>query len=94
MTVTDKKNEGIELWRRAIIMFNRCNEEWLLQFDEHELMDIVQAHFKHISNMWDIWPDKWTDSQVANLIDFGVVPRFKLNENNVLIADEDEDFHE
>ena len=67
---------GMEKLRKAVSLFNNCNESFLDRFSEAELLCIYEAWSK---SGWDITPDDWEEQQVTNAL-FGIVPQWDNDE--------------
>lgn len=61
---------GIDELRKAVALFNACNEEANQRFGATELLAIYRAHK---ASGWDIYPDQWTIDQLEAAC-LGVVP--------------------
>lgn len=63
---------GIEELRRAVCLFNNCNEGFNQQFGAEQLIIIYRA-YKACG--WDITPDRWEWWQVRDAL-MGLVPQW------------------
>lgn len=57
--------EGIENLRRAVKMFNACNESFNQRFGAHGLINIYEALLR---SEWDIYPDRWTPKEINDAL--------------------------
>lgn len=66
---------GIELVRYAAHMLDHCNESFNQRFNRAEdLLKIADACQK---SEWDFYPDDWTERQLQECIQFGIIPKWK-----------------
>ncbi len=66
--------KGIELLRYAVKLFNDCNETFNQRFTGTQLLTIADCMQRC---EWDIYPDQWTERQVQECIQFGMVPKWE-----------------
>lgn len=66
--------KGIELIRYATHMLSSCNETFNMRYTAEQLLRIADAVQKC---GWDFYPDQWTEQQVQDCIQFGIVPDWK-----------------
>jgi len=66
--------KGIELIRYATHMLSSCNETFNMSFTAEQLLTIADAVQRC---GWDFYPDQWTEQQVQDCIQFGIVPEWK-----------------
>ena len=76
-----KELVGINLLKYAVQMLNSNREDFNQRFTADELIRIATAVQ---ACDWDIYPDKWTEQQVQECLQFGVVPQWEVNHNNDL----------
>lgn len=67
--------KGIDLLRYAVKLFESNNESINQRFSAEELLRIADCMQKC---EWDIWPDQWTERQLQECIQFGIVPQWEL----------------
>lgn len=65
-------NSGIDQLRKAVNLFDGCNESFNQRFSAVEL---VQLHHMYTLCGWDIPPDEWAPRQVESAL-LGVVPEW------------------
>ncbi len=70
---------GIDQLRKAVNIFNDCNEDFNYKFTAIELVKLAQAY---MACGWDFLPDSWTDKQVNDCITKGIIPQWKLLDGN------------
>lgn len=70
---------GMEKLRKAVSLFNNCNESFLDRFTVTELLCIHDAWLK---SEWCIRPDYWEEEQVTQAL-FGIVPTWDDDEKPV-----------
>lgn len=75
MTDADKLF-GVEELRRAVNLFDNCNEGFNQQFTAEELLILWRMY---CVCGWDFAPDEWTDIQVENALN-GIIPTWDKNE--------------
>lgn len=67
--------KGIELLRYAVKLLDSNKEGVNLRFSAEELLRIADCTQKAT---WDIWPDQWSERQLQECIQFGIVPQWEL----------------
>ncbi len=70
---------GIAELRRAVLLFDNCNESFNTTFTTEELLLIAQAHF---DSEWSIPPHKWEELQVEQAF-IGIAPQWDDDLNPV-----------
>lgn len=68
---------GIDILRKAVNLFNNCNETFNQQFTENELLKLYRM-FSICG--WDIPPDRWTVDQIDGALILGKVPAWDDDE--------------
>lgn len=65
---------GIDILRRAVNIFNNCNEDFNYKFTSIELIKLAEAY---MACGWDFTPDTWTEKQVQDCIIKGITPQWE-----------------
>lgn len=85
---------GIEKLRRAVKLFDACNESFNYKFTPEELLRLAEASLKC---KWDFFPDQWTERQIRECLQFNIVPDWEEDEFGVAIPkyskESDTSFH-
>lgn len=71
--MADGEVDGVDELRRAVQLLSRNREDFNQRHTAEELLAIARACW---ASEWDVWPDKWTDEQVAAAIR-GIAPKFR-----------------
>jgi hypothetical protein len=69
----DPSMSGIEHMRRAVRIFDSCNENFNQRFSPAQLLKLYDAYS---ACGWDITPDEWSVEQVSAALK-GIVPRWE-----------------
>ncbi len=64
---------GIDELRRAVRLFDRCNESFNTTFAADELLLVADALRR---SEWDILPDQWEERQIELAL-LGIVPTWE-----------------
>lgn len=70
---------GIELVRYAVHLLDQCNESFNQRWSESQLLSIAKACQE---SKWDIYPDRWTERQVQECVQFGMTPQWEDKDGN------------
>ena len=73
---------GIDRLRRAVKLFDACNETFNQQYKSYELVLISMAMSQ---SEWDIYPDQWTEKQIHECLYSYLVPDWKEDEKGNLV---------
>jgi hypothetical protein len=71
---------GIEVLRRAVAMFNDCDETFNQQYTTEDLLKIAVCQLK---SEYDYYPDQWTKKQLRDAIHLGKAPRWDDKEQPI-----------
>lgn len=75
---------GIDELRRAVRLFDSCNESFNTTFTAEELLLIADALRR---SDWDIYPDQWEEWQIDDAFD-GHAPDWKEDETGKPVPSE------
>ena len=78
--MSDRK--GIELLRYAVHMLDSSREGVNQRFTAPQLLRIADAVQRC---EWDMYPDQWSEQQLQDCIQFGIIPKWKYDEKGNLV---------